>query len=142
MEDVAGQDALHVLHRDVDVDDLDRRAERADRLAGGLAIRIAPDAGAQMDGDLRLDPDPGAAGKRMAVARLSRRPEVRKPTTGAEIPSARCTAPTLMPIFQPIGRSPPAIRALRLSSWACMPRAMRASVSMSIARPRRGESAY
>ena len=61
-EDVSGEDLLELGLRRVEVDDLDRRAERRDRAAGTEAER-----------DLRLNSDARAARERVGRVRLDRR---------------------------------------------------------------------
>src|SRR3954453_5582366 len=77
MEDVGRDDRLEVARRPADVDELDRRRQARDGLAGGVGVAVAGHVTPQPDGDLGLGLElPGvAAGILAARLELRRRGE-------------------------------------------------------------------
>src|SRR5438034_357751 len=66
MEDVGGQDRLQVVQGPVDVDQLDRRAERGDRGTRRVSAGARRDVPPEVDRDLRLGAHQVGAGERVA----------------------------------------------------------------------------
>src|SRR5262249_40992543 len=71
--DVAAENALGILGRRGEVDDLDRRRDAGDRGLGGLIVGAGGNVAADVHGDFRLGPGLDPAGKRYASSRLNAR---------------------------------------------------------------------
>src|SRR5215510_2462491 len=71
--DVAAENALRILRRRGEIDDLDRRRDAGDRGPGGLMVGAGGNVAADVHGDFRLGHGLDPAGKRYASSRLNAR---------------------------------------------------------------------
>jgi len=69
--DVAAENALGILGRRGEIDDLDRRRDARDRGLGSLMVGAGGDVAADVDGDFGLGHGLAPAGKRYASSRLN-----------------------------------------------------------------------
>ena len=69
--DVAAENALGILGRRGEIDDLDRRRDAGDRGLGSLMVGAGGDVASHVDGDFRLGHGLDPAGKRYASSRLN-----------------------------------------------------------------------
>src|SRR5262249_12863123 len=69
--DVAAENALGILGRRGEIDDLDRRRDAGDRGLGGLMVGAGGDVAGDVDGDFGLGPGLDPGGERYVSSRLN-----------------------------------------------------------------------